>query len=225
MADDKTITQADIDKAIKDALAEAKAEHEAETQGLKDKNRELLGKVRQLGDIKPEDLAAAEQRAEKLENDLADAKKSITALTKERDGALKERDGAVKTLETEKATARNFARDADISAAIAAGNVVPGLVKGLTKLMQGEAVTDIVDGKYVTQIGDKPASEHIKAFLDSDDGKVYRAAPANGGGGAPGGSNSAPPAKTIKESEFSALSPKERAAKMAEGFVLAADAA
>lgn len=223
MADEKPLTQADVDKAIADALATAKADHEEETKGLKDKNKELLGKVRQLGDIKPEDLAAAEQRAEKLESDLADAKKSITALTRDRDTAIKERDGAVKTLDTEKATARNFARDAEISAAIAAGNVVPGLVKGLTKLMQGDAATEIIDGAYVTQIGDKSAADHIKAFLEGDDGKVYRAALVNGGGGAPGGAGSGAPAKVMKQSEFDALGPKDRAAKMAEGYALVSD--
>lgn len=195
---DENITKADIDKAVKDALAAAREEFDAEVAGLKDKNKELLGKLRAAGEIKPEDLAAAEDRADKAEKALADAQKHVTALTKERDGA-------VKSLEAESKAARTYALDAEISGAIAAGNVVPALVPAFKALLSQQAKADLVDGKYAVTIGDKPAAEHIKGFLESEDGKAYRAAPANGGGGAPGGSSTPGGVKTITVEDHQAV--------------------
>lgn len=184
MADEKTITQADVDKAIKDALATAKAEWEAdketEVAGLKKKNQELLNKVRAAGDITPEEVARIEAERDKALGEATDLKKQVGTLTKERDTAAK-------ALEAETTAARTYALDAEINAAIAAGNVVPALVPAFTALLKTQAKADLVDGKYAVTIGDKPAAEHIKGFLESEDGKAYRAAPINGGGGAPGG--------------------------------------
>ena len=61
MAEDKTLTQADVDKAVKDAVAEA-------TKGLKqnlsdalDEAKDAKRKLRSASEIKPEDLTAAEE--------------------------------------------------------------------------------------------------------------------------------------------------------------------
>lgn len=196
MSDEAKITQADVDKAIKDALAAAKVEWDAETQGLKDKNRELLGKLRAAGEIKPEDLAAAEDRAEKAEQALAEANKQVKILTTERDKA-------VKALETESGAARNYALEAEIASAIAAGNVVPALVPALKAMVQQQAKADLVDGKYAVTIGDKAAKDYITGFLDSDEGKAFKAAPHNSGGGAPGGKQGAD-SKIITKTEYDA---------------------
>lgn len=195
MSDEAKFTQADVDKAIKDALAAAKVEWDAETQGLKDKNRELLGKLRAAGEIKPEDLAAAEDRAEKAEQALAEANKQVKTLTTERDKA-------VKALETEQGAARSYALEAELASAIAEGNVVPALVPAFKAMVAQQAKADLVDGAYKVTIGDKPAREHIKAFLESDDGKAFRTAAINSGGGASGGGNGGGSGKTITKSDY-----------------------
>lgn len=218
--DPKPLTQADIDKAVKAALASAKeewdAEKETEVAGLKANKAELIAENRALKkgqEIKPETLEAAEARADKAEADLAELAKQVKTLTTERDKA-------VKSLETEQNAARNYALDAEINGAIAKGNIVPDLAAGLTAMMRGGAKVELVDGKYVAMIGDKPAGEHIAEFLGGDAGKAWRAAPANGGGGAPGGKGTAPAGKTITKAEFDALPVKDRVEKMSEGYTL-----
>ena len=197
MADEKTFTQADIDKAV--AAASAKFDDKIEEltnkytgaiDDLKKAQRELRAKQ----DIKPEDLQAAEDRADKAETALAEADKQIKALTTERDKA-------VKSLETEQGAARNYALEAELAGAIAEGNVVPSLVPGFKAMMAGQAKADLVDGKYAVTIGDKSARDHIKSFLDSDDGKAWRAAGFNSGGGAPGGKGGES-GKTMTRAEY-----------------------
>jgi len=208
-----------------------KAEHEAALAKLQEsidrleaKNAELVGdlrKARKSSEIRPEDLAAAEERADKAEAALAEATKQVKALATERDKA-------VKALETESGAARAYALEAEINGAIASGNVLPALVPALKAMVAQQAKAEHVDGKYAVLIGYKPASEYIKGFLDSDDGKAFRAAPLNGGGGAPGGSGAGFNGKTILRSEYDALPMSERATvglAAAKGEVQIVDAA
>lgn len=213
MADEKTFTQADIDKAVNDALAKI----QASVDKLETKNDELVGEVRKYkqqaraaSEIKPEDLQAAEDRADKAETALADATKQIKTLTTERDKA-------VSALETEQGAARTYALEAELASAIAEGNVVPGLVPGFKAMMAGTAKAELVDGKYSVTIGDKPARDHIKSFLDSDDGKAWRAANHNSGTSAPGGRGIGGGAKTVTRAEFDAMSHPDRSTFAKDG--------
>ena len=207
MADEKTFTQADIEVAV------SKAE-----EGLKAKVAEALDEVKALktklraaSEITPEEMAKVEAERDKALAELNDAKKQIGTLAKERDAAAK-------ALESEQGAARTYALDAEISSAIAAGNVVPALVPAFKALLAQSAKADLVDGKYAVTIGEKPAGEYIKTFLDSDDGKAYRAMPTNGGGGAPGGGgNPVPGAKTVDRATFDGMSHVERASFAKEG--------
>lgn len=205
MSDDKTYTKADVDAAI----AAAKEAQDEKNRELLAEVKDLKNKLRATQEIKPEDLTAAEARAEKAEAALKEAQKQITGLTKERDTA-------VKALETESGAARAYALEAEITDAIAKGNVVPALVPALKAMVQQQAKAELVDGKYAVQIGDKPAREFISSFLDSDDGKAFRAAGGNSGGGAPGGSGGGS-AKTISQADFNALDAKGRASFMSSG--------
>ena len=200
----------EVQAAIKAALDEARSAWEADTEGLKAKNKELLNKLRSATEIKPEDLAAAEDRADKAERALADATKQVKALTTERDKA-------VQALEQESGAARAYALEAEITDAIAKGNVVPALVPALKAMVAQQAKADLVDGKYTVMIGDKPARDYIGAFLDSDDGKHFKAAAQNGGGGAPGGGGAGTGGKVITRSQFDAMNHVERAKFSTEG--------
>lgn len=210
---DETFTKADFDKALKDAVDEA-------TQGLKDNLKEALDeakeakrKLRAASEIKPEDMAALEADNEKLRTDLAAATKAAKEAT-----ATAEK--ATKALETEQAAARSYAIDAELNAAIAEGNIVPALVPALTAMMKGQTSAELTDGKYAVKIGDKPAREAIKALLETDDGKAFKAASLNGGGGSGGGGGKGG-GKVIDEATFNAMPPKQRAAAMAEGATIA----
>lgn len=200
----------EVQAAIKAALEEARSAWEADTEGLKAKNKELLTKLRSATEIKPEDLSAAEERADKAERALADATKQVKTLAAERDKA-------VQALEQESGAARSYALEAEITDAIAKGNVVPALVPALKAMVAQQAKADLVDGKYAVMIGDKPARDYIGAFLDSDDGKHFKAAAPNGGGGAPGGGGAGTGGKVITRAQFDAMGHVERAKFSTEG--------
>jgi hypothetical protein len=174
------LTQADLDKAVRAAV-------DAAEEGLRSKNTELMDELkkpqrelRASKDITPDAHQAEIDRADKAEAALAEATKLAKAATADRDKALK-------SLESEQGAARSYALEAEIAGAIASGNVVPELVPAFKAMVQQQAKADLVDGKYSVTIGDKAAKDYIIGFLDSDQGKAFRAAPLNGGGGAPGG--------------------------------------
>jgi hypothetical protein len=211
---DETFTKADLDKAIKDAVEEA-------TKGLKqnlsdalDEAKDAKRKLRAASEIKPEDLTAAEDRADKAEAALKEAQKAVKDAT-----TAKEK--AEKALETEQGAARAFALEAEIASAIASGNVVPALVPAFKAMVTQQAKADMVDGKYSVSIGDKPAKEYIDGFLNSDDGKAFKAAANNSGCGGPGSRNINGSGKSVTQEALDAMNPKERAAHFADGGVIA----
>lgn len=166
---------------FKDAV---QAAVDAATEGLAAKNRELLGEVKKLkrgAEIDPAEVVALESQIDTLKADLTKAQKEAKAFAKQAE------DNA-KALEQESGAARSYALEAEITDAIAKGNVVPALVPALKAMVAQQAKADLVDGKYAVMIGDKPARDYICTFLDSDDGKHFVSANQNSGGGAGGGS-------------------------------------
>lgn len=209
MAEDKTFTKAELDAAIEAAVSKV----QESVDRLEAKNTELVGdlrKARKAGEIKPEDLTAAEERADRAEAALTEANKQVKTLTTERDKA-------VKSLETEQGAARTYALDAEINAAIAAGNIVPALVPAFTAMVRQNAKADLVDGKYNVLIGDKPARDYITNFLGTEEGKAFKAAPVNGGGGAQGSASTNGGGKQLTRGEFDALDQGSRATFAKEG--------
>jgi len=195
-----TFTKADVDAAI----AAAKEAQDEKNRELLAEVKDLKNKLRATQEIKPEDLTAAEARAEKAEAALKEAQKQIGTLTKERENLAK-------TLEAESGAARSYALEAEISDAIAKGNVVPALVPAFKAMIQQQAKAELVDGKYSVTIGDKAAREYISTYLDSDEGKAFKVANANHVGGAMGGKGNGAGAKQITRAEYNALSIAEQA--------------
>lgn len=217
MTTEKTFTQADIDAAIEKAVGPLK-----ESIGrLETKNEELIGENRKLkrgNEIKPEDLTAAEERADKAEKALADAQKQVKTLTTERDKA-------VKALEDETGFTRgllveNGLKDTLIKGGVKDEDYLDALV---TKFSKGATV--VVDGDTrKAMLGDKELGAVVTEYLGTDAGKKFIAAPSNGGGGAPGGKGSEG-AKTLTRAAFDALDPAARAAFSKDGGQLVDTAA
>ena len=174
MSEPKTYTQADID-ALKESIDKLTAKNEELVADV----RKAKSEARAAKEIDPDSYRAEIERADKAEASLAEANKALKAANADRDKAAKE-------LESERNAARTFALEAEVAGAIAEGNVVPALVPAFKAMIAAQAKADLVDGKYAVTIGDKSARDHIKAFLDGDEGKAFRAADFNGGGGAPG---------------------------------------
>ena len=206
---DKTFTQADIDAAVAKAVGDLEGLKANLTTAL-DEAKEAKRKLRAASEIKPEDLTAAEERAEKAEAELKTLRGELTK-------AQKAAETATKALETEQASARTFAQEATLADAIAKANVVPALVPAFKAMIAAQAKTDLVDGKFATTIGDKPASDYITEFMNTDDGKAFRAAPVNGGGGANGGGGKGEGGKTVTRTEWDGMDHVARASFSKDG--------
>lgn len=196
MAEEKTFTQADVDKIKADSDARIEAMDKKVQEAL-DEAKKAKAEARKLKEIDPAEV-------ERLESELDALKADNAKLAKDAKDAAKAAEAATKALETEQSAARTYALEAELAGALAEGNVVPSLMPALKAMMSQQAKADLVDGKYAVQIGDKPARDAIKAFLDSEDGKAFRAAPINGGGGAPGSSGGGGSGKTITKAEYQA---------------------
>jgi hypothetical protein len=181
MADEKTFTQADIDAAIEKAVGPLK-----DSIGkLEGKNDELISENRKLkrgAEIKPEDLAAAEDRADKAERALAEAQKEAkTATTRA--------EKAEKALEQETGFTHKLLAENGVVAALTAAGVSDPAYLDAAKALHLPNVKVVADGENRSALyGDKPLADAIKEWAAGDVGKKFVSAPNNSGGGAGGGS-------------------------------------
>jgi hypothetical protein len=81
MAEDKTVTQADIDKAVKDAVAAAEEALKGKNSELLDEVKKLKADLRKVKEVSPEDVAAIEAERDKALADLATATKAAKEAT------------------------------------------------------------------------------------------------------------------------------------------------
>lgn len=217
MADEKTFTQADIDAAI----ARVTEKFEESVAKLETKNTELVGdlrKARKSSEIKPEDLAAAEDRAEKAEAKVKELDGTVKTLTKERDTATK-------ALEAESSVTHRLVAENGLLKALSDAGVTDPAYLEAAKAMHIGAVKVVADGEGRKALyGDKELAEAVKEWAGSDVGKKFVSAPNNGGGGAGGGGGNAA-GKTMARSQFNALTPAEQMSFSKEGGKLVDQAA
>lgn len=214
MADEKTITKEDLDKAVTAAVAkmqESLDKLETKNGELLDETKRAKAELRKVKEISPEDMVALESENEKLRVDL-------NAATKAAKEAGTERDKAVKALETEGAfTQKLLIQDGIKSALLANGVKDEDFIDSLTaKFASGAKV--VVEGDERKAVYDgKPLGDFIKEWAGSDTGKKFVEAPNNSGGGAGGGGTKSTTQKTMPASQFNSLPPKARAAFIADG--------
>jgi hypothetical protein len=205
MSEPKTFTKEEMDAAVEAAVAKV----QESIDRLEAKNSELVAdirKARKAGEIKPEDLAAAEERADKAEAALSEANKAVKAATGERDKA-------VKALETESGfTQRLLIQDGIKSALLANGVKDEDFIDSLTAKF-AVAAKVVVEGDERKAVYDgKPLGDFIKEWAGSDTGKKFVEAPVNGGGGSGGGSGKGSAPKTMLRSAFEALPTADQSA-------------
>lgn len=205
MADDKTFTQADIDK-LNDKIEELSNKYTGAIDDLKKAQRE----ARAAKDIKPEDLAAAEDRAEKAERALSDSQKEVKALTTRAEKAEKSLEA--ETGFTTKLLVENGLRDA-----LAANGVTNAVHQKAAMAMLASGVQVNVEGDArVAKVGDKALADFVKEWAGGDEGKHFVSAPNNSGGGA-GGGKGAEGVKTMTRAAFDAMTPTEKMSFSKEG--------
>jgi hypothetical protein len=201
---DETYTKADLDKAVKDAIEEA-------TKGLKDnltaaldEAKDAKRKLRAASEIKPEDLTAAEERADKAEAKVKELEKAAKDAT-----AAKEK--AEKALEGESAFTRQLLVENGLREQLVANGVTNAVHQKAAIALLGSQVAVTADGEArVAKVGDKPLADFVKEWAGGDEGKHFVSAPANSGGGAPGGKKGEA-GKTMTRAAFDALDPTAKA--------------
>lgn len=176
-----TETKAAIKAAVKTALAEQAEEHETEIQGLKDKNKELIGKLKAAKNGEGGEVDTAE--VARLEGELRDTKKALRAAEKAAADAAEERDLANASAEKEKGVTKTLLTENGLTSALTKANVKPELLPGAIAMLSGKVEIKEVAGKREAQVNGKSLGDFITEWAASDEGKHYVAAPLNGGGG------------------------------------------
>jgi small-conductance mechanosensitive channel len=184
-----TVSEIDINSTeFKEAVAAAVEEA---TAGLKNKNAELLGKLKKLQgaqQIDPADLQAVEAERDQLKTQLADANKALKKAGVELEAATK------RATDTETAYNRSIVDSALTEALTKAGVTNPVHIKA-AKAMHATAATVSVEGDVRTvKAGDKALGDFIAEWASSDEGKHFvtphHASGGGAGGSAPGGGGS-----------------------------------
>jgi chromosome segregation ATPase len=182
-AADKAIVQG----LIEEAIAENNAEHEVTTSGLVAKNKELLVK---LNKARKSDGGADTEEISRLEHDLETTQERLRTIESENREANrtlkalgKELETAKTTLGAETAFGRKLLVENGLTEALVQANVAPQFMPAARALLekQVQVKADGDDRKAV--VGDKSLGDFVTEWSQSDQGKVFIAAPTNGGGG------------------------------------------
>lgn len=194
-------------KVVADAVAAREAElqeaHEAEITGLKDKNTELLGKLRKA---RSSEGGGDSAEVERLENELHDvqgklrtAEANLRQSNRDLQARTAERDTATRDLETERTVARDTLVNSSLTTALVEANVQSQFLEDVTASLSRQVTVKEVDGKRQAFVGDKPLGEFVKEWSQGDKGKHYVGASANGGGGSTPPGNPQGGAKRISD--------------------------
>lgn len=181
-------TKAAIKAAVDDAIAELREEHETEITGLKNKNKDLLtklAKARAGGDS--EDVTRLEAELEKAQGELTTAQKALKQFEKDIAALTKRAETAEQAATTESAVARDLLVGGGLTQALVTANVAPKFLPAVTAMLKGKVEVKEVNGERQAFVGEKSLGDFIKEWSQGDEGKHYVEAPANGGGGAGGG--------------------------------------
>ena len=189
-------------------LEEQQAKHDAEIEKLNAKITEVIGINRQLKAKLSEGTQIDPRDYAELEKELSETKAKLTAADKAQSAALKDLESVKAQLETEtKLTHTELKEAAALKAAMAAGVVDGEMAADLAFIYSAKATVELVDGKRVVKVGDLSIDEAVKAHPSIN---KYIPATPNGGGKVNGNNGGgSPETKTMKNSDFSQLSPKE----------------
>lgn len=201
------LTSPEVKAAIDAAVSEA-------VQGLKDKNTELLGKLKKAqkdSAIDPADLEAAERERDEWKGKAQAAEKTAAKATKDLEAATK------RATDIDSAYS-NTLRDAALTEALAkAGVTNPVHLKAAKALLSSDVQVVDENGTRVVKAGDKALGDHITAWAGGDEGKHFVTAADTNGSGSQGGYRGTNSAKQITRAEHDAMTPQARATHFRDG--------
>lgn len=201
-------------QALIDAAIEKTAQ---EYKGLKEKNTELLGKLKEKQTY-AEQMAEAKEKAELEALEKAGNIDAVKKQIEEKFAKqLAEKDSAVNDY---KAKLQKLVIEDGLTATLAKTGVAPQYMDAAKALLKNSAQFDIGDD-LTAKVGDAPLSDFVVKWATSDAGKHFLAAPLNAGSGAKGANGvGKATTKQIERSAFDAMRPKEKADFIKSGGVL-----
>jgi hypothetical protein len=158
-------------------------------------------------DIDPDEYANLQTQVSELTEKLGKSEKAYKSDTEKLTKSLTEKDGAL----------TKYLLDANLTDTLAKARVKPELMDAAKALLKMQATIKADNGEYSALIGDKPIADFVKEWTSSDAGKHFVAADNNNGGGANGSGNATGNNKTMKMTEFQALSQDARMAFIKDG--------
>lgn len=179
-------------KIVADAVAAREAElveeHEEAIVGLKNKNQELLGRIRTL---RTNGGAETAGEVERLETELAEtqgklrtAESALRTANRNLEAANNDLASTRQTLQTVEETSRNDFIQSALTSELTGVNVGSQFLEDVTASLSRQVTVKEVDGKRQAFVGDKSLGDFIKEWSQGDRGKHYVIAAGNGGGGA-----------------------------------------
>lgn len=201
-----------VQKMIDDALAEAAEQHEADVQGLKDKVKELRGKLAKAKTGEGDgDTSKLEEQLEQVQTELKQAQKDLQKVTKERDGLATERDSLNTNLE-------GVLKTNGLRQHLGEVKVDAKYMPAVEALLLPKVTLKLEGNERKAFVGDKPLGEFVKEWSQGDEGKAYVTAAGNSGGGAGGSQGGGQGGgKTWSRAEYEAADTGARAAFFADG--------
>jgi alanyl-tRNA synthetase len=179
---------------VQDAI---KAAIEKATEGLSNKNRELLAELKEARkgrEVKPEDV-------EKLESTIDNLKEQLAEQTKTAKQAAKDAEKATKQLADAQAATDRLIVDSGLTdALVKAGVTSPVHQKAAKAILREAGISVVAEGDLkVAKVGEKALGDFITEWAGGDEGKHFVSAPDTHGGGAQGAYRGGTPSKPLKD--------------------------
>lgn len=158
-------------------------ELKAAIEVLSAKNRELLGELRATkakakgAEIDPSEYAALQSEVEALRANLDKSQKEAAKTIDNLSKSLTEKDGAL----------QSYLIDNGLNDALLKVGVRPEMMPAVKAMLKSQTQLAAENGQYSALMGDKPLFDAVAEWAAGDEGKHFVSAPANTGGGAPGG--------------------------------------
>jgi len=175
-----------------EAKAAIQAAVEEATSGLKAKNEELLGNLKKEKDNK----SALEQKLEAEAEAKRQAEEEAALKSGDSEKIAKTYEEKMKKIESEyqakiadkDSKLHSLLVDNGLTDALSKAGVAPQYMDAAKALIQSRHKPEItdVDGQTVAQFDGKPLTDFVSEWTQGDQGKHFKAAPDNGGGGANG---------------------------------------
>ena len=198
MSDKVDLTSPEVTAAIEVAVAEA-------ITGLKNKNTELLGELkaaRKTAVIDPDEFSRLKEERDDLKDRITEFDKALKSAKLDTEKTLK-----LYNDELSRSTAMDI--DSKLSAALSECKVRPELIKAAKAMFSGMAKSEVKDNVRQVTMDGKAVSDYVKEWAATDEGKHFVAAPANAGGGAPGGAGG-DEKSSVTRAQFDGMSHVER---------------